>query len=334
MSARILDAHTDLLLELVHRRHEDDPFGEHWLPNLERGGVALQVCPVYAADLELLPERALRASLEQVQAYARALRDNADRVIAVRSRADLEPVVSGARMGMLLSMEGVEPLGYDPELVDVFWELGVRMASLTWNRRNAFADGAGERGEGGLSRLGERLVDRMVELGIVIDLAHASERTYWDVLERTEGAQVVVSHAGCQSVHGWQRNLSDKQLEGLAARGGVLGIMLVPIGIDAERWEIERVVDHIDHAVRVMGPEHVGLGGDFMQQLARALDLGTLPGAMLPAGMPIDAAIDGLAGPEDYPNLVRALEARGYAERDLEGVLMGNFLRVLEAALL
>jgi membrane dipeptidase len=329
----ILDAHTDLLLELVHRRREDDPFGTYWLEELERGGVALQVCPVYAAELELLPERALRASLEQVQAFARAVRDHGDRVVAVRTRADLETVVAGDRTGLLLSMEGAEPLGYDPELVDVFWELGVRMASLTWNRRNAFADGAGESGEGGLSRLGERLVDRMVERGIVIDLAHASERTFWDVLERADGAQVVVSHAGCRSVHGWQRNLSDEQLEGLAARGGVLGIMLVPIGIDADRWEIERAVDHIDHAVRLMGPEHVGLGGDFMEQLALALDLGNLPGAMLPAGMPIEAAITGLAGPQDYPNLVRALEQRGYAGADLDGVLMGNFLRVREAAL-
>jgi membrane dipeptidase len=317
----------------VHRRREDDPFGTYWLEELERGGVALQVCPTYVAELELLPEPALRRSLEQVQAFGRAVRDHADRVVAVRTRADLERVTAGERLGLLLSMEGVEPLGYDPELIDVYWELGVRMASLTWNHRNAFADGAGEPGQGGLSKLGRRLVDRMVELGMVIDLAHASERTFFDVLERAEGGHIVVSHAGCHAVHGWQRNLTDAQLEGLASAGGVLGIMLVPIGIDSKRWEIERAVDHVDHAVRVMGAEHVGLGGDFMEQLALALDLGSLPEAMLPDGMPIHAAIEGLAGPADYPNLVRALEARGYAGAQLEGVLMGNFTRILAAAL-
>lgn len=325
----IVDAHTDLLLELVHRRAEPDPFGSHWLPALRDGGVGLQICPTYAADMESLPEIALRRVLEQVQAFHRACRDHADTVAPVRWKED----VDGDRLGLLLSMEGMEPLGYDPGLIDVFFELGVRMGSLTWNRRNPFADGAAEPPHGGLSRLGRQLVDRMVELGIVVDLAHSSERTFWDVIERVDGAPVIVSHAACRAVHDSPRNLRDEQLEAIAASGGVLGIMLVPIFIDPERWQIDRAVEHVLHAVEVMGAEHVGLGGDFIQQIARALGLVLPPDAMLPGGMPVDAAIEGLAGPADYPNLVTALRERGLDGEHLDAVLGNSFRRVLRTVL-
>ncbi|MCW2952919.1 MAG: peptidase family protein [Conexibacter sp.] len=329
----IVDAHTDLLLELVHRDAEDDPFGTHWLPNLQRGGVALQICPTYVADLALLPEQALPRALRQVAAYRRALREHGDSVLEIRTAADVDALAAGDRLGLMLSMEGMEPLGYDPALIDVFWELGVRMGSLTWNRRNPFADGAAEPANGGLSRLGAQLVDRMVQRGIVIDLAHASERTFWDVIERTEGRPVVVSHGACRSVCETPRNLTDEQLKAIAASGGAFGMMLVPIAIDPDRWEIERAVDHIAHAVDVMGHEHVGLGGDFMQQLVHALDLQLGPDSLLPGGMPPEAALEGLAGPEDYPALVAALGQRGFAGEQLANVLGQSFLRVLRTVL-
>jgi membrane dipeptidase len=292
MAHVIVDAHTDLVLELAHRKSEADPFGTHWLPKLQQGGVGLQVVPTFVADLELLPELALRRFLEQVAAFRRAAAGHEGTVIEVRTPADVDAVARGERLGLMLSMEGVEPLGYDPDMMGVFHDLGVRMASLTWNRRNPFADGAAEPGEGGLSRLGGRLIDRMVELGVVIDLAHASDRTFWDVLERVDGrAPVVVSHAACRSVYEAPRNLSDEQLRAVAATGGVVGILLVPIFVDPERWEISRAVDHVEHAVDIMGIDHVGFGGDFMEQIVQALDLVLPPDSLLPDAMPADAAL-------------------------------------------
>ena len=137
------------------------------------------------APLEADGETALRSVLDQVAAFHRAVRENAERVVAVRSRADLDPVEAGERIGLMLSMEGAEALGSDPRAVAAFHELGVRMVSLTWNRANAWAGGASV--DSGLTPLGAELVDRLVELGIVVDLVHASERTFWDVLERAEG---------------------------------------------------------------------------------------------------------------------------------------------------
>jgi membrane dipeptidase len=330
----IADAHNDLLLELEHRRHEERPFERCWLPNLERGGVGLQVCPLFTAEPDWLPDSALRHALQQAAAFHRAVRECPDRVVEVRRRADLDEVERGARIGLLLSMEGAEPLGYDPTLIDAFHDLGVRMVSLTWNRRNPFADGAAEPPHGGLSRLGRTLVDRMVGLGgIAIDLVHASERTFWDVLERAGDAPVLVSHGACRAVCETPRNLADDQLRALAERGGVLGLMLLPIVIDPAEPTIERAVDHVDHAVAVMGIEHVGLGGDFIRQVWRAWPKEEPPDSLLPGGMPMDASIEGLAGPEDYPALVDALRGRGYEGERLDAILGGNLLRLLRRSL-
>jgi len=329
----IVDAHNDLLLELEHRRFEETPFARHWLSNLERGGVALQVCPIFGAALEALPELILRRNLLQVAVFQRAIRENSERVVSVRSRRDLEEVERNERIGLMLSMEGAEALGYETTLLDLFHELGVRMVSLTWNRRNPFGDGAAEpEGGGPLSNLGRELVDRLAGLGIVLDLAHASERTYWDALERTSGP-VCISHAACRAVHPTPRNLTDDQLRALAESGGVLGMMLLPLVIDPDSSSLERAVDHIDHAVSIMGIENVGLGADFIAQVWRALPTQAAPDSLLPEGMAMDASLEGLEGPEDYPLLVQLLRKRGYEGERLVAILGGNWLRLLRESL-
>jgi membrane dipeptidase len=331
----VADAHLDLLLELAFRTHvagERDVFARTWLPLLEAGGVRLQVCPAYVA-LERQPEGSLREALSQVVAFHAAVRESPDRVVAVRSRADLERVEDGA-LGLLLALEGVEPFGYDLWSADVFWQLGLRMASLTWNRRNPFADGAAEAEDGGLSRLGRAPVEHLCELGVVLDLAHASPRTFADVLTASGDAPVLVSHAGCRAVNDHPRNLSDEQLRALAERDGVFCLMLHPLAIDPQRRTIERAIDHLEHAGEAMGVERVGLGGDFTARLARELPaIPDPPDALTPEGLEIDSTLDGLAGPEDYPALAEALRGRGWRDEDVAAVMGGNLLRFLSQAL-
>jgi membrane dipeptidase len=334
-SGGIVDAHNDLLLEVAYRgmRHgEPLAFTRHWLPHLQQGRVLLQVCPLYA-DIAVLPESALREVLGQAAAFERAVRESDGQIVAVKAASDLELALNEDRIGLMLSLEGAEPLGYDVWMAEVFWSLGVRMISLTWNRRNPFADGAAESGEGGLSELGRQLVDACMELGMVIDLAHASERTFWELLERAEGAPIVVSHAACRTVFDHPRNLSDEQLHGLAREGGVMGVMLHPIAVDSNEPTIDRVVDHIDHAVQIMGIDGVGLGSDFTQQIVRTVGWVPPSDSLLPASMKPDAAIEGLAGPQDFPNLVAALERRGYEGERLQAVLGQNLLRTIRQAL-
>jgi membrane dipeptidase len=328
----LADAHVDLLLELAHREHrlgEANVFGETWLPLLEAGGVGLQVCPVFV-ELEAQPEGSLREALRQVTALHRAAREHPDRVAVVRARGDLDAVERGERIGLVLALEGVEPFGYEVATADLFWELGLRVAGLTWNRRNPFADGAAE--EGGLSLLGRRLLARFAELGVALDLAHASERLFAECLETFEG-RVLVTHAGCRAVNETPRNLSDEQLRALAERDGIFGLMLHPLAIDPGRPTIERVLDHLDHAASVLGDDRVCLAGDWTRRLHELLPAPAPPDGLMPPGLEEGTTIEGLAGPEDYPALVEALRGRGWEGDRLQGVLSRNLLRFLREAL-
>jgi membrane dipeptidase len=325
----IVDAHNDLVLELVLRREEENPFGRHWLPKLQAGGVSLQVCPLYAADKEGDERRA--TALNQAEELDRAVSENEAAVRWVSRGRDLE----GDGIGLMGSLEGVECLQGDPAAIDEWWERGVRMVGLTWNHPNEFAGGISSP-ELGLTEAGRELVRRLAALGAVLDLAHASEPTWDEALAEFDGA-VVVSHAGCRAVRDHERNLSDEQLERLAERGGVLGMMALALVVDPERPTVERYLDHLDHAVAVMGVDHVGLGPDFIDQVAQA----ELAAGKSFEGIMADAqkagagrfALEGFTGPEHYPVLVDALRGRGYDGDRLGAILRGNFLRVLRSAL-
>ena len=328
----IADAHVDILLELAYREHrlgETNVFARTWLPLLEAGDVGLQVCPVFV-DLEHQPEGSLREALRQVTALQHALRENGDRLVGVRSQADLDAVERGERIGLMLALEGVEPFGYEVATADLFWELGLRMAGLTWNRRNPFADGAAD--EGGLSRLGRTLLARFAELGVILDLAHASPRVFEECLA-SYGGRICVTHAGCRAVNETPRNLSDEQLRALADHDGVFGLMLHPLTIDPVEPTIARVVDHLDHAAAVIGPERICLGGDWTRRLHELMPAPPPPDGLMPPGLAAGTTIAGLSGPEEYPALVAALRAGGWEGEQLDGLLSGNLLRFLRESL-
>jgi membrane dipeptidase len=331
-SRPLVDAHNDLLLELAFRRGEENPFAHRWLDQLRAGGVRVQLCPIYVG-LEHQPEGSLREALGQVAAAHRAVEENPGVLALVRTAADLDAVLAGDRIGLILSMEGAEPFGYDPRMADIFWELGVRVFGLTWNRRNPFADGAAE-GAGGLSGLGRQLVERLFARGAILDLAHASEATFDDVLALAPRPQaVMVSHAACRAVHETPRNLGDEQLRRLAAAGGVFGVMAHPLATGPDAPTIERVADHAIHAIELIGAGAVGLGADFIKQVADSGAIAVPPDALLPDGLALDATIDGLAGPADYPALLDALARRGVPEPDVAAVAGESFLRLLRAGL-
>jgi membrane dipeptidase len=321
---RLADAHSDLLMELVFFRGEARPFANRWLSPLEAGGVGLQVCALFSDDPDL-PELALRKALLGVAEFDRAVAQT-EQAVAVRTAADLDAALEPGRLGLMLSIEGMEPLGYEPGLIDVFCALGVRMASLTWNRRNPFADGTAESPAGGLSKIGCALVDRMAELPIAFDLAHANEGTFSEVLERTGDRPVLVSHGLCRALCDIPRNLSDDQLRALAERDGVVGLMALPFVVHETEWTIDRLIDHVDHIAQTVGIRHVCLGGDFVRQLERS-------GAFGAEALEEATEIERLAGPEDYPNLFEALRTRGYGEDDLRAIASENLVRVLRRTL-
>jgi membrane dipeptidase len=314
----IVDAHTDVLNELAVSNGKfelvlrEGFFERYWLPRLEAGGVGVQICPLYGEGNRRTDAR--ERTLAQAAEFGRVVDEHPERICHVQTGAELDD----PRLRLVLSMEGVEPLQGDPGAFEEWYERGVRTASLTWNHANEFAGGI-QTPTQGLTDRGRALVRRFAELSVVLDLAHASEQTWRDVLE--EAIPFSVTHAGCRTVRDHPRNLADWQLEGLAERGGVLGMMAISWAVDPDAPTLSRWLDHFDHAVAVMGIEHVGLGADFVDQLG--------PGEEAKAGL----AVEAFTGPEDFPASVTALRARGYDGERLEAITSGNWLRILREAL-
>jgi membrane dipeptidase len=250
--------------------------------------------------------------------FERVVEANAEHVCHVQTRADLDD----ARLRLVLAMEGAEPLEGDPVAFNEWYERGVRSASLTWNHTNQFAGGIDTPTQG-LTDRGRALVRRFAELGVILDLAHASEQTWRDVLD--EEIPFSVTHAGCRALCEHPRNLADWQLEAIAKRGGVLGMMALSFVVDHETPTLSRWLDHFSHAVAVMGIEHVGVGADFVDQIA--------PIAQAQESTRSRVALDGFTGPEHFPALEAGLRERGYDGERLNAILSGNWLRILEAAL-
>jgi membrane dipeptidase len=335
----IVDAFNDVLhelvihrgeeqrFELVLRRGQERLFERYWLPRLEAGGVGVLICPLHAANAPR--DEAQDQALAQEAEFRRAVEENAERVCQVRTRAELDD----PRLRFVLSMEGVEPLEGDPSALEEWYGRGVRSASLTWNHANEFAGGIDTPGQG-LTDRGRALVRRFGELGIVLDLAHASEQTWRDVLD--EEVPFSVTHAGCRAVRDHPRNLTDWQLEALAERGGVLGLMALAFVVDPDAPTFSRWLDHVDHAVAVMGIEHVGLGADFVDQVAHTEQGHGLDEVLQAGTVAVDKShlgLEGFTGPDDYPALVAALRGRGYEGDRLEAIMSRNWLRILRAAL-
>ncbi len=308
--AVVFDAHVDTVLALERGR----PFvtrsgtGHVDLPRLRSGGVDVQVFALYI-EPKYKPERALARALHLWDVFQTALRAAGEGVLLCRTVADLDRAAATGRVGAILSVEGGEPVGTDLALLRALYALGVRAMGLTWNERNAIADGAGEaRAQGGLTEFGRELVAEMELLGMVIDVSHLCERSFWDVLDAAHGP-VIASHSNARALCDHVRNLRDEQIRALAASGGVTGMNFFAgfLDPDPDRADVRRVCDHIDHVCGLVGPGHVGLGSDF-DGIART-----------PRGLEDCSRL---------PVLTEELLRRGYREADVRAILGDNFLRV------
>jgi membrane dipeptidase len=297
------DCHNDLLLGVSAQRDlgNDDLFGEFWLPQLRAGNVRLVVLPIYTEDW-FTGEAALRRALRTVET-ARQIAERYEAAVAlVTTAAELHGALDAGRIALVLAFEGMEPVGADLDLIDTFWHLGVRMASLTWNRRTPFADGLGERSTGaGLTELGVKAVERMERLGMIVDVSHLADAGY-DHIARVATRPFVASHSSCRDVFDHPRNLRDDQLRTIADRGGFVGMNAMAdfVGEDAT---IDTYLDHVEHAVRLVGAEHVGLGLDFLADT----EAHSLPASAQPRS---GSFISSLERPADLPALGERLEQR------------------------
>ena len=329
----ITDLHSDLPLGLLKRRFDgqEGSLRTEWLPRLRAGGVSVVVCAVYI-DSIYLPEGALRRAVQLVDALLEEMDACRDEIELVLSLADVERISGEGKIAALLAFEGAEPLGQDLSALRLFYRLGLRMLSFAWMRRTAFGDGAWENdSRGGLTRLGRQAVGEMNRLGIIADVSHASDQTTWDVLE-TSSQPMIASHSNARALLDHPRNLTDEMIEAIAASGGLIGVVAVASYISDSEPTISRWADHVDHIVKLVGIDHVGVGCDFYDDIMAMGASQEIP-AWNPGRSLGKLSFEGMRTWEDLPALTAELLRRDYSEADLRKVYRENFSRVMGAVL-
>ena len=283
--------------------------GQYSIPQWLAGGVTAQVCAIFLEDSQL--DRALRRALEMVYCLHQEVADN-DNFELITSCADIERLKQEGKCGAILGLEGLEPLGRDLHLLDIFYELGLRIVGMTHNRRNAFADGFQPHIKtGGLTQLGKQAVKRMNELGIVIDLGHLNQVGFWDVMELSE-APVLLSHTIARDAFPkraedsrWhpRRDVSrgHERMRAIAEQGGLIGAIFVTMN------DIDEVIDDVEYVMDLVGDDHIGLGSDFYGW------------SQAPKGMEHIGLL---------PKLTERMVERGFSAETLHKFLGGNYLRI------
>jgi membrane dipeptidase len=357
--AVLIDLHDDTTQMIVDEGYnlaEKHDFGQVDIPRMRAGHVSGLFMSIWTDPDRYTPTEAVRRALEEIDAVRREtarhpadleLATTADQILAARKRGHI---------AILMGVEGGQAIDSDLSILRTFFELGARYMTLTHTNHTPWADTSSKPPEhNGLTDFGKQVVREMNRLGMMVDISHVSDKTFFDVLE-TSSAPVIASHSSSRALASAPRNMTDDMLRALAAKGGVVHINYYEGFLDtgfqerqsalkAEgaqqdaiddstpkfgdrsqngpavrkinaarmaklgRLPLSKLLDHFEHAVKVAGVDHVGLGSDF-----DGVD------DMLPEGM------------EDIskmPNLVRGLMERGLSDADILNILGGNTLRVM-----
>ena len=310
--AIVVDGHCDTLGDVLEGKRtlaERSVLGHVDLPRLRAGGVTAQIFACFTPIHEY-HRGATPYALRMIDVLHQTIDAHPDDLLLATRADDIRRAKAEGKVAGILGLEGAEPLGNNLAVLRSFYRLGVRVLGLTWNFRNEVADGVMEGPRAlGLSPFGIRVVEECNRLGVLIDVSHLAPAGLEDVL-RVSQRPVIASHSNARALCDHERNLSDAQIEAIARGGGLIGVTFVDAFLrrPAAEATVNHVLDHIDHLLRVAGPEHVMIGSDF-------------DGADMPRGLE-DATY--------YPSLTAGMAARGHSEDVIRGVLGLNFLRVFD----
>lgn len=319
--ALVIDGHCDTLLQVSGGLHAysqrqvrsfwEEDSGHIDFPKLVKGGVTCQVMALYI-EPQYKPSVSARRTLELLDAAYRLFEESEDFILATKAR-DIADAKRTGKISALLSIEGGEAVEGSLALLRSFYRLGVRAMGLTWNQRNDIADGVGEKSGSSLTAFGVSVVREMERLGMLVDVSHLSDSSFWSLHQVAE-RPYIASHSNARALCSHPRNLDDRQIEAIASKGGVIGVVFAPgfVSNDPGDVSLRKLVDHIDHIVKVAGIEHVGLGSDF-------------DGFGVREGQP-----EVLKDVSELPLLTAELVNRGYSREDVEKILGRNWMRVYE----
>jgi len=347
-SSIVLDTHIDVTpkLQTSWKFTEEHKEGHIDLPRMKKGGLNALFFSIYMAGTVTGP-KAVNDAIERIAAVHRLAEGAPDQVALCVTADQVRKAHKQGKIAALLGMEGGHMINNSLAVLRMYAELGVRYLTLTHSVNTDWADSSGDQPKhDGLTDFGKDVVRELNRLGVMVDISHVSDKTFWDAIEISK-APMIASHSSCRAISGHARNMTDPMIKALAAKGGVIQINYLDQFIDndlyqysqksqslmrelqqkypgrenadkrreevarqfgpAPRASWERIIDHIDHAVKLVGVDHVGLGSDF-------------DGGGMPAGM------------EDctqLPKITEALLRKGYSAGDIKKILGENTLRLL-----
>ena len=355
--AIVIDTHVDTPQRMLFDKSFDlgarNTTGSIDIPRMREGGLDALFFSIWLPG-DIAGPPAVKGALLQIDEILEAVRRHPKDLLLATSVADIRRAVSERRIATLMGMEGGHMIGEDLGLLRKYVALGVRYLTLTHSRNTTWADSSGDKpAHNGLTPFGRDVVRELNRLGVMVDVSHVSDKTFYDTIAVTT-APLIASHSSCRAISNSPRNMTDDMLRALGKNGGVVMInynaaflseefRVAPRGdklraqmavaakgcgddqacgiLEGERVNHEamrsgqlptvawsKIIEHIDHAVKVAGVDHVGLGSDF-------------DGATMPLGM------------EDVSNLPRITDAllkKGYSEQDITKILGGNLLRVMQ----
>ena len=339
----VIDLHCDTPM-LLHDGTVDlgarNDYGEVDIPRMREGGVTAVFFAVYTSPHRNTEMEAMRKALEIIDAVRREVDRFPDDLALAVSADEIESAKSNGRIAVLLGVEGGHMINSSLGVLRTLWRLGARYLTLTHSKDTGWAGSSGSDGNAGLSEFGREVISELNRLGMMVDVSHVSDQTFWDVLE-VSAAPVIASHSSARAICPHKRNMTDEMIRATADGGGVVHINYYNTFLDcdyaerSQRWAAENpdvgrsggpgartraklaaigrtsldtLLDHFEHAARVGGTEAVGLGSDF-----DGVD-GELP--------------EGMEDISRVPNIADGLAARGWKSADIEKILGLNTLRV------
>ncbi|MGI8906482.1 MAG: dipeptidase [Candidatus Sumerlaeaceae bacterium] len=339
----VVDAHEDVLLRLLdtdRARTLDEPgwTGQCNFENWHKGGINTVFFAVWVDPRRYPKSRAVARAHQMIDCLTTQAARFPNELMLCDTAADVRRAIAQHRIASLLGVEGGVAINNDVANIEAFRRRGCRYMTLTWRGNLKWAGSSQDNGArqldrlarsqgvvqdefstGGLTEFGREIVREMNRVGMMVDLSHVSDQTFYEALVVTQ-RPAIVSHSNCRAVSNHPRNITDDMLRALAMNGGVIGLnlwadLLEPKGRGSDddgatSVTLDTVLDMIDHMVQVGGIDHVGLGTDFEGM----------------SDLPI-----GLETAAEMPRLFEGMRRRGYSDADVRKFAGENFLRVLEA---
>ena len=320
---KIFDGHADIWFDVASKRKKglENIVKNYHYDRFNAGKIMGGIFVAYLDDESVVVDDE-KEMMYMVNSAMHELRENQDLFNIIKNQGDFNRGLVSEKMNVLMGIEGLRAIKENLDWLDTFYTLGFRHASLTWNEQNALATGARGDKNRGITPLGIEAVKKLNRLGMVVDVSHANEKSFWGIYEASS-KPIIASHSNARSLCDHVRNLRDEQIKAIAETGGLVGAVAFKGFVSANKEEqtLSKYVDHIDHMVNLVGVKHVGIGFDFCEYLHDDRD-----------GRDMNPL--GLEDASKAQDVIAELRKRGYKEEDIRKIAYENFMRVIENTLI